>query len=199
MALATRLRLNNQDQGDITMTSRLWRAAALLAPAVITTGALAVPAATASASPSWQLVNEFTSQPACYTTGGGTNDLEIDLNGSWSTPINIGASGLPAGVSVAGTPVIDFEYALDGSSYTVSYGTAPIPAGWSNGTGPVSVVPQPDPQSYTLVAEGYVAVAVPSGLQANSSFNITLWASDGTTTQTESVPVVIKASCKRHY
>jgi hypothetical protein len=181
------------------MTSRLWRAAALLAPAVITTMALAAPTATASASSSWQLVNEFTSQPACYTTGGGTNDLEINLNGSWSAPVNIGASGLPAGVSVAGTPVIDFEYALDGSSYTVSYGTAPIPAGWSNGTGPVRVVPQPDPQSYTLDAEGYVAVTVPSGLQANSSFSITLWASDGTTTQTESVPVVIKASCKRHY
>jgi hypothetical protein len=178
------------------MTSRLWRAAAILAPAVITTVALATPA---SASSSWQLVNEFTSQPACYTTAGGTNDLEINLNGSWSSPINIGASGLPAGVSVAGTPLIDFEYALDGSSYTVSYGTAPIPAGWSNGTGPVRVVPQPDPQSYTLDAEGYVAVSVPAGLQANSSFNITLWANDGTTTQTESVPVAIKASCQRHY
>jgi len=62
----------------------------------------------------------------------GTNDLAIDLNGTWSTPINIGASGLPAGVSVAGTPV----------------------------------VPQPDPQDYTLDAEGYVALAVPSGHQA---------------------------------
>ena len=81
----------------------------------------------------------------------------------------------------------------------MSYGTAPIPAGWSNGTGPVRVVPQPDPQDYTLDAEGYVALAVSSGLQANSSFNITLWASDGTTTQTETVPVVIQASCKRHY
>jgi hypothetical protein len=178
------------------MASRLWRAAALIAPAVITTVALATPA---SASSSWQLVNEFTSQPACYTTAGGTNDLEINLNGSWSSPINIGASGLPAGVSVAGPPLIDFEYALDGSGYTVSSGTAPIPAGWSNGTGPVRVVPQPDPQSYTLDVEGYVAVAVPAGLQANSSFSITLWANDGTTTQTESVPVAIKASCQRHY
>jgi hypothetical protein len=59
------------------------------------------------------------------------------------------------------------------------------------------VAPQPDPQSYTLDAEGYVAVA--SGRPVNSSFTITLWASDGTTTQIESVPVVIKASCKRHY
>jgi hypothetical protein len=57
----------------------------------------------------------------------------------------------------------------------------------------------PDPQDYTLDAEGYVALAVSSGRQANSSFNITLWASDGTTTQTETVPVVIQASCKRHY
>jgi hypothetical protein len=75
--------------------------------------------------------------------------------------------------------------------YSLSYGTAPIPAGWSNGTGPVRVVPQPNPQNYTLDVEGYVALAVPSGLQPNSSFNITLWASDGTTTQTETVPVVI--------
>jgi hypothetical protein len=40
----------------------------------------------------------------------GTNNLAIDLNGSWSAPINIGASGLLAGVSVASTPVIDFYY-----------------------------------------------------------------------------------------
>jgi hypothetical protein len=32
-----------------------------------------------------------------------------------------------------------------------------------------------------------------------SSFNITLWANDGTTLQTESVPVTIKSSCKRRY
>ena len=156
-------------------------------------------ASSASASSSWQLVDEFTtSHPACYTPGGGTNDLAIDLNGNWSAPINIGASGLPTGVSVASTPVIDFYYWTLGGD-TLSYGTAPIPAGWSNGTGPVRVVPQPDPQDYTLDAEGYVALAVSSGRQANSSFNITLWASDGTTTQTETVPVVIQASCKRHY
>jgi hypothetical protein len=160
---------------------------------------VAVPAASASAaSPSWQLINEYASRPVCFTTAGGTSDLAIDLNGSWSTPINIGASGRPAGVSLAGTTLIDFYYGTDGID-TLSYTTPPIPAGWSNGTGPVRVVPQPDPQSYTLDAEGYVAVAVPSGLQANSSFTITLWANDGTTTQTESVPVVIKASCKRHY
>jgi hypothetical protein len=61
------------------------------------------------------------------------------------------------------------------------------------------VVPQPDPQDYTLDADGYVALKVASGLPVNSSFNITLWASDGTTMQTETVPVVIQAPCKRHY
>ena len=181
------------------MRSLRRRALAMGACAAMMLAALVTAASSASASSSWQLVDEFTtSHPACYTTGGGTNDLAIDLNGSWSAPINIGASGLPAGVSVASTPVIDFYYYTLGG-YGVSYGTAPIPAGWSNGTGPVRVVPQPDPQNYTLDAEGYVALAVSSGRQANSSFNITLWASDGTTTQTETVPVVIQASCKRHY
>ena len=179
------------------MTKRPWRAAALLAPAVFATAAVAVPAASA-ASPSWQLTNEFASSPVCYTTAGGTNELEINLNGSWSTPINIGASGLPAGVSVAGTTLIDFYYYLDGS-YTVSYAAPPIPAGWSNGTGPVRVAAQPDPSSYTLDAEGYVNVTVAAGRAANSSFSITLWANDGTTLQTESVPVTIKSSCKRRY
>ena len=81
------------------MTTRPWRAAALLAPAAITAAALTVPAASASAAtPSWQLTNEFASRPVCFTTAGGTSDLEIALNGSWSTPINIGASGLPAGI-----------------------------------------------------------------------------------------------------
>jgi hypothetical protein len=172
---------------------------AIGACAAMILAALATEASTASASTSWQLVDQFTSQPACYTTSGGTNDLEVNLNGSWSTPITIGASGLPTGDSVAGTTIIDFFYALDGSSYTLSYGTGAIPAGWSNGTGPVRVVPQPAPQSYTLDAEGYVDVTVPAGLPANSSFTITLSANDGTTTQTESVPVQIKASCKRHY
>ena len=181
------------------MTSRPWRAAALLAPAAITAVALAVPAASAAAaSPSWQLTNEFASHPVCYTTSGGTHNLAIDLNGSWSTPVNIGASGLPAGVSVAGTPVTYFYYYTLGG-YGAGYGTAPIPAGWSNGTGPVRVVPQPDPQNYTLDAEGFVDVTVASGLQANSSFTITLWANDGTTLQTESVPVVINSICKKHY
>jgi hypothetical protein len=182
------------------MPSRPWRAAAQLAPAAITTAAaLTVPAASAAAaSPSWQLTNEFASRPVCFTTAGGTSDLAIDLNGNWSTPINIGASGLAAGISVAGTTLIDFYYGTDGTD-TGSYTTPPIPAGWSNGTGPVRVVPQPDPQSYTLDAEGYVDVKAAAGLPANSSFNIMLWANDGTTKQTETVTVTIMSSCKRHY
>jgi hypothetical protein len=47
--------------------------------------------------------------------------------------------------------------------------------------------------------EAYAVTAIPSGLKQNSPFNITLWASDGTTTQTETVPVVIKATCVRRY
>ena len=89
------------------MRSLRRRALAMGACAAMMLAALVTAASSASASSSWQLVDEFTtSHPACYTTGGGTNDLAIDLNGSWSAPINIGASGLPAGVSVASTPVI---------------------------------------------------------------------------------------------
>jgi hypothetical protein len=102
--------------------------------------ALVTATSSASASSSWHLVDEFTSHPVCYTTSGGTNNLAIDLNGNWSAPINIGASRLPAGVSVVRTPVIDFYYWTLGGD-TLSYGFAPIAAGWSNGTGPVRVVP----------------------------------------------------------
>lgn len=180
------------------MRSLRRRALAMGTCAAMMLAALVTATSSASASSSWQLVDEYsTSHPVCYTTSGGTNNLAIDLNGNWSAPINFGASGLPAGVS-ASTFVIDFYYYTLGGD-TGDYVTAPIPAGWSNGTGPVRVVPQPDPQDYTLDAEGYVALKVPSGLQVNSSFNITLWASDGTTTQTETVPVVIQSPCKRHY
>jgi hypothetical protein len=171
----------------------------MAASAAMALAVLGATASAASASPSWQLTDEYTTaHPACYTTAGGTEDLEIDLNGSWSAPLSMGASGLPAGVSDAGTLLIDFDYYLD-ASYTVTEGTGPIPAGWSNGTGPVRLAQQPDPQSYTVDAEGYVVVTVAPGHAAGSSFSITLSASDGTTTQTESVPVVIKASCARRY
>jgi len=171
------------------MTSRLWRAAALLAPASFATVALATPAmaSTAAASPSWQLTDQYTSRPACFTTGGGSEYLELNLSGTWS-PLTFGASGLPAGGSYS-------DYILYFASATgivTSAGTAPIPAGSSNGTGPFTVNSQ-------TFGEAYLVTAIPSGLSAGSSFTINFWASDGTTKQTESVPIAIKASCARRY
>jgi hypothetical protein len=174
------------------MISGHWRAAALLAPAVITAMAVAVPAGTASAaaSPGWQLTDEFAGSPVCYTPGGGSEPLEINLSGAWSTSLTFGASALPAGGSYS-----DIVYYFASSPYSVlGTGPAPMPAGSSNGTGPFTVTAAP--QDF---AESYAVTAVPSGLALNSAFSITLWASDGTSTQTESVPVVIKASCKRKY
>jgi hypothetical protein len=99
-------------------------------------------------------------------------------------------TGLPAGGSYS-----DLIYYFAGSPYAfLDTGPAPMPAGSSNGTGPFTVTA--NPQDF---AEAYANTVIPSGLQVNSSFNITLWVSDGTTKQTESVPVVIKASCKRKY
>ena len=73
------------------MRSLRRRALAMGACAAMMLAALVTGASSASASSSWQLVDEFTtSHPACYTTSGGTNDLAIDLNGNWSAPINIG-------------------------------------------------------------------------------------------------------------
>jgi hypothetical protein len=171
------------------MTFRFWRAAALLAPAAITAVALATPATTsaAAASPSWQLTDQYASSPVCYTTAGGSEDLELNLSGSWSTPLSFGASGLPAGGSAS-----DYILYFTGSPYTITAGGAPMPPGSSNGTGPFTVSAQ-------TWAEAYVVTAIPSGLKAGSTFAITFWASDGTTRQTESVPVDIKASCARRY
>jgi hypothetical protein len=184
---ATRLSETTWPEGENIMTSRPWRAAALLASAAIATLALATPA---SASSSWQLTDEFASNPVCYTPSGGDEPLEINLNGSWSTSLTFGASGLPAGGSYS-----DLIYYFASSPYAfLSTGPAPMPPGSSNGTGPFTVTA--NPQDF---AEAYANTVITSGLQVNSSFNITLWVSDGTTKQTESVPVVIKASCKRKY
>jgi len=170
------------------MTFGTWRAAALLAPAAITTVAQANPAA--AASPSWQLTDQYSSNPACFTTAGGTEDLEINLNGTWSTPLSFGASGLPAGGSYSD---IIYYFAKSTGAF-LSTGPAPMPPGSSNGTGPFTVTA--NPQDF---AEAYPVTTIPAGLTAGSTFNITFWASDGTTTQTESVPIVIKSSCKRRY
>lgn len=167
------------------MTITHWRVAALLAPAALTAVALATPAA--AASPSWQLTDQYTASPACITTAGGTEYLELNLNGNWSTPLTFGASGLPAGGSYTDA-VLDENLTND----TWSTSTPPIPPGWSNGTGPLSVGPE-------TIAEAYPVTTIPAGLQANSTITITFWASDGTTKQTESVPIDIKTSCKRRY
>ena len=168
------------------MTFRLWRAAAVLAPAALTAVALATPAA-AAASPSWQLTDQYTASPACFTTAGGTEYLELNLNGTWSTPLTFGASGLPAGGSYSDM-ILDENLTND----VWSTGTPPIPPGWSNGTGPLAVGPE-------TIAEAYPVTTIPAGLKAGSTLTITFWASDGTTKQTESVPIVIKSSCARRY
>jgi len=168
------------------MTSRRWRAAAILAPATITAVALATPAA--AASPGWQLTDQYTAHPACFTTGGGSEYLELNLNGTWSTPLTFGASGLPAGGSSSDTVL----YFADSTGVETSSSPGPIPPGSSNGTGPFTVNSQ-------TFGEAYVITDIPSGLALNSTVTITFWASDGTTRQTESVPITIKASCKRRY
>ena len=167
------------------MTFRPRRAAAILAPAAIMALTLATPAT--AASPSWQLTDQYTSKPACFTTGGGSEYLELNLNGTWSTPLTFGASGLPTGGSYSDV-VLDENLTND----TWSTAAPPIPPGWSNGTGPLSIGPE-------TIAEAYPVTTIPAGLAVNSTFDITFWASDGTTKQTESVPIVIKASCARRY
>jgi hypothetical protein len=69
--LAGRSRMPAFRSADVACRSdfRRWHAAALLAPAAITTMALATPA---QASPSWQLTDQYTSSPACFTTSGGS-------------------------------------------------------------------------------------------------------------------------------
>jgi len=166
------------------MTSWHRRAAAILAPAALMAVALGTTAAASppAASSGWQLVDEFTGHPVCYTNGGGSNYLGIYLSGSWSAPMNIGASDLPHRGSYT-------TYILYQTGYQYSAGSAPIPPGSGNGTGTLNVGPQ-------TTARAYVVTTMPYGLPVNSSFTITLWASDGTTTQTESVPIVIKATCR---
>src|SRR5580700_7536416 len=160
------------------MTFRPWRVAALLGPAAITAVALATPAAAAgaAASPSWQLTDQYTGHPACYTTGGGSEYLELNLSGSWSVPLTFGASGLPAGGSYSDVVLYE-NLATD----TWSTGPSLIPPGSSNGTGPFTDGPQ-------TIDEAYPVTTIPAGLHANSTFTITFWASDGTVKQTESVP-----------
>jgi hypothetical protein len=169
------------------MSSLRRPASKLAAPTAIVIAALFTAAAPAAASSGWQLTDQYTARPACYTTTGGTEYLELNLNGSWSTSISMGASALPTGVSTAGTALITFTNGVvSGQTDNV-----PIPPGSSNGTGPITTSP-------TTYVEGYVLITVAGGQPANSSFDITLSANDGTTTQTESVPVDIKTSCRNY-
>ena len=170
------------------MTFRHWRSAAVLAPAAITAVALATPAS-AAASPTWQLTDQYTATPACFTTGGGSEYLELNLNGTWSTTLTFGASGLPPGGSYSDV-VLDENLTND----TWSTGAPSIPPGWSNGTGPFAVT-----ANSNEVIEAYPVTTIPAGLAVNSTITITFWVNDGTTTQTESVPINVKSSCKRRY
>lgn len=130
------------------MTFRPWRAAAVLAPAAIAAAALATPAA-AAASPSWQFTDQYTASPACFTTSGGTEPLELNLNGTWSTSLTFGASGLPAGAS-SSDMILDENLTND----VWSSANPPIPPGWSNGTGPLAVGPE-------TIAEAYAETTIP--------------------------------------
>jgi hypothetical protein len=125
-------------------------------------------------------------QPGLLHHQRGSQYLEINLSGSWS-PLTFGASGLPAGGSYRDTIFIFAD-----SGILTSTGPPPIPPGSSNETGPFTA-------NSTTFGEAHAVTAIPAGLQQGSTFNITLWASDGTTKQTESVPIVIKTTCKRHY
>jgi hypothetical protein len=163
---------------------RPWRTAALLAAAAIPAAALATPAV---ASTSWQLTDQYTARPACFTTGGGTEYLELNLSGTWSTPLSFGASGLPAGGSYTDVNLVE-----NLTNDTWSSGGAAIPPGSSNGTGPFTDGSQ-------AIDEAYPVTTIPAGLKAGSTVTITFWASDGTTRQTEAVPITIKTSCARRY
>ena len=124
--------LNNQARGDNIVTSRPWCAAAIVAPAAIATAALATPA-TAAASPSWQLTDQYTANPACFTTGGGSEYLELNLNGTWSTSLTFGASGLSAGGSHSDYVL----YFADSTGVVTSSSPGPIPPGSSTEPAPL--------------------------------------------------------------
>ena len=164
------------------MRSWRWRAAAILAPAAMMaamfTGATAASAAT---SPTWQLVNEFAGTTVCNTPAGGTDQLQVYLSGTWSTPITISASSLPAGASYSFSGYKHVGYRLEGAS-------SPIPPGSGNGNGVLVLGPK-------TTEELYVDVRLPASIAVGSAVTITLSATDGTTTETEPVTIGIQSSC----
>jgi hypothetical protein len=162
------------------MRSRHWRAAAILAPAGIMAAMFAGAApAMASTSPTWHLVDEFTAKPGCNVPSGGEDALEVDLSGTWSSPITYSASGLPPG----GTW---FDEIRVHKGYRILGGTD-ISPGSSTGNGVVINSP-------TQSEEAWLVVVLPD--QAlGSTVTITLSATDGTTTETESIPVLTQSLC----
>jgi hypothetical protein len=164
------------------MRSWRWRAAAILAPAAMTaamfTGATAASAAT---TPTWHLVNEFAGTTVCDTPGN-SDFLEIHLSGTWSTPITISASSLPAGASYSFSGYRHVGYRLEGA-------INPIPPGSGNGDGQLIL------GSPTVNEELYVDVKLPASIAVGSTVTITLSATDGTTTETEPVTIGIQNSC----
>jgi len=136
------------------MTIRRWRAAAFAAAAAIMAVALAT--STAASAATWQLTDQYTAYPACYTTSGGQEPLEINLSGSWSAPLSYGASGLPAGGSSSD---IIYYAIFQSQSILWSTGPPPIPPGSSNGTGPFTTDLAGSPVAYA-----YVTTTIPAGL-----------------------------------
>ena len=164
------------------MRFRRWRAAAILAPAAMMaatfTGATA---ATASTSPTWQLLDEFTGSPLCNLTTGSSVIMQVVLSGTWSTPITVGASNLPAGGSYSFNGL-----RLDG--YRLTGATNPIPPGSAPGNGVIIFGPRD-------TEHAYVEVILPPGLALGSTVTITMFATDGTTTQTIPVTILTQNSC----
>jgi hypothetical protein len=167
------------------MRSWRWRAAAVLAPAgmmaAMLTGASAASAASAATSPTWQLVNQFAGTTVCDTPGN-SDFLEVHLSGTWSTPITIGASNLPAGASYSFSGYRHVGYRLEGAS-------SPIPPGSSNGDG-LEILGSPN---MTMVL--YVDVRLPASIAVGTSVTVTLSATDGITTETEPVTILVQNSC----
>jgi hypothetical protein len=163
------------------MRSWRWRAAAILAPAgmmtAMFTGATAASAAT---TPTWHLVNEFAGTTVCDTPGN-SDFLEVHLSGTWSSPITIGASNLPAGASYSFSGYRHTGYRLSGAS-------SPIPPGSGTGNGVLVLGPN-------VTEELYLDVKLPASLTVGTTVTITMTATDGTTTETQPVTILIQNSC----
>ena len=164
------------------MRSRRWRAAAILAPAAMMAAMFtgATPAM-ASTSPTWQLLDEFTGTPLCNLTTGSSVAMQVVLSGTWSSPITVGASNLPAGGRYS-------FYGLRLDGYRLTGATNPIPPGSAPGNGVIIFGPR-------NTEHAYVEVILPPGLALGSTVTITMFATDGTTTQTIPVTILTQNSC----